>query len=280
MPTWKGEVVRKLSAGGLGRGVRLKSSLCEVFHENTKLTPLSQRIAGARIAAFVKSKVAQRLVAAPYKVYSLMDREALPRVAPQGELEESIARRRSGRRYGGAPLARAEIARLLYLTYGELGAGRPARPLASGGGLYPLEFYVAALQVRDLEAGVYHYNVEDHCLDVIRRGDVDIGRLAEILWLEDIETPESIGAFVFVAACLERTTVKYGDRGYRLVLLEAGEAVHNLALLAGGMNLACCALGGFVDNALSEYLEIDGVEEVPLVPIVFGRMEEGGHVLR
>ena len=164
-----------------------------------------------------------------------------------------------------------DLARLLFLTYGRVDKSGVVRPIASGGALYPLEFYVTAVNVEGLESGVYHYNVESHCLDVIRKGGGGIERLREIMWLDDIETVENIGAVVVIAACLPRTTVKYGDRGCRLVLIEAGEAVHNLGLLACQLGLACCPLGGFIDNALSGYLEVDGVDEVPLVPIVLGR---------
>lgn len=122
--------------------------------------------------------------------------------------------------------------------------------------------------------GCNHYNVEYHCLDVIRREVADFERLGRILWLGDLEDPQSSAAIVYVAAMLQRTTLKYGDRGYRLVLLEAGEAIHNMALLACQMNLACCPLGGFMDNMLSTYLEVDGVDEVPLVPMVIGARKQ------
>ena len=274
MLKWNRCVVKKLAGGRLHRGVNLNSSLCEVFHENTKLTPLSQRTAGTLAASFLKSDVMHHLAAGPYKVYSLMDRQELPPVEPRDTVERAIVGRRSRRRYSRQAVGLDDLARLLFLTYGRVGRGGGARPIASGGALYPLEFYVTAVNVAGLEAGVYHYNVEEHCLDVIRRDDGGTtARLSEIVWLEDIETVENIGAVIFIAAFLPRTTVKYGDRGYRLVLIEAGEAVHNLGLLASQMELGCCPLGGFIDNALSGYLEIDGVDEVPLVPVVLGRPE-------
>lgn len=276
MLKWSREVARKLSGGRLNRGVRLKSSLCEIFHENTKLTPLSQRSTGVEAATFAKSKITQKLVAAPYKVYSLVDRQTLPTVVPQGQFEAVIAKRRTIRRFSREPVALIDLARLLHMTYGRLDQNRAVRPVASGGALYPLEFYVTAINVDGLRAGVYHYDVENHCLDVIRHDQTDFERLREIMWLDDIETVENTGLIIYISAFLQRTTAKYGDRGYRLVLIEAGEAVHNLALLACQMDLACCPLGGFLDNPLSAYLEVDGVDEVPLVPMVFGRRDRGG----
>ena len=268
MLKWSRGTVRKLAGVG-GRSVKLKSALCEVFHENTKLTPLSGREFGVRSGSFLRSAVARKLAATPYKVYSLVEQVALPNISVSGELEETIIHRRSRRSFSGDPVGLEDVARLLYLTYG-LGKDGKGRPIASGGGLYPLEFYVTAWNVRDLKSGIYHYNVEAHCLDVVRQEAANCEELRKIVWLEDIEHVNCVAFIVFVAAMLPRTTIKYGDRGYRLVLMEAGEAVQNLALLASAMGVGCCALGGFLDNALSEYLDIDGVDEVPLVPVVFG----------
>ena len=274
MPKWNRQITKKLSAGGrLSRVLDLDSSLCEIFHENTKLTPLSQRTAGQMAAAFLKSDVTRRLAAAPYKVYSLMDRETLPAVTAEDPLDAAIVGRRSRRRFSEEPVTLGELARLLFMTYGRLESGEAMRPIASGGALYPLEFYAVALNVVGLERGVYHYNVEDHCLDVVRRGGVEMAALRSSVWLDDIETPQNVAAILCIAAFLPRTTIKYGDRGYRLVLIEAGEATHNVGLLASYMGLACCPLGGFIDNELSAVLEIDGVDEVPLVPIVVGRRD-------
>lgn len=263
--------LRKLTSSRMFEGVRLKSSLCEIFHENTKLTPLSGRTAGALSAAFLRSKAAHKLTEAPYKQYSLMDREALPEIEPQGEFEEILVGRRSRRVFSGDPATREELAKLLYLTYGRTAPGGLFRPVASGGGLYPLELYITVINVEGLEPGLYHYNIEHHCLDALQRGKPDFEELGELLWLQDIEDPEQATMIVYVTAILQRSTLKYGDRGYRLVLLEAGEVIQNLALVGHSMGLGSLPLGGFMDNPLSEYLRIDGVDEVPLVPMVFGR---------
>ena len=263
--------IRKLSRKGSMKSVNLKSSLCEIFHENTKLTPTTGRYYGALAAAFLKSKAFHKLTATPFKKYSLMDREPLPKIDPSGELEEILVGRRSVRDFSGEPATAEELAKLFYLTYGLTAPNGQFRPIASGGGLYPLEFYVTVINVDGVEPGLYHYDVEEHHLDAIRRGDPDFDQLNELVWLQDIADPTKMSMIVFVSAILQRSTMKYGDRGYRLVLMEAGEAIHNLSILGHSMGLSSVPLGGFIDNELSEYLEIDGVDEVPLVPICFGR---------
>jgi nitroreductase len=56
-----------------------------------------------------------------------------------------------------------------------------------------------------------------------------------------------------------------------MILMEAGEAAQNLCLIATSMDLGACLLGGFNDDLLSSFLDIDGVDEAPLLPVLVGR---------
>jgi SagB-type dehydrogenase family enzyme len=76
---------------------------------------------------------------------------------------------------------------------------------------------------------------------------------------------------VLVTAIFQRSTFKYQDRGYRLILIEAGEVAQNMTLEATSLGLGACLLGGYLDNDLSGLLEIDGIDEAPLLPVVLGR---------
>lgn len=269
-------VLKKIAGAGIYRALQLESGLSEVYHENTKLAPLSARAYTQTIAQRGKTAAAQTLAANPYKVYSLMDQAELPPPGEPNELERVIAARRSTRRYTGEAVTREELARLLLYTYGKPVAGRARRPVASGGALYPLELYVVPLNVEGLERGwVYHYNADQHSLDIVRRED-RWEEFRRIVWLADMEDVEKVSMVVVVSAVFARCTMKYLDRGYRLVLMEAGEVGHNLALLATSLGLGACLLGGFLDDQLSKLLDIDGVEEAPLLPVVLGRPAASG----
>jgi SagB-type dehydrogenase family enzyme len=65
------------------------------------------------------------------------------------------------------------------------------------------------------------------------------------------------GALMLISAVLSRTTVKYGHRGYRFALIEAGHIGQNIYLLSEKKNLGCCALGGFLDDKLNELLDLE-----------------------
>jgi SagB-type dehydrogenase family enzyme len=75
---------------------------------------------------------------------------------------------------------------------------------------------------------------------------------------------------IIVTAVFFRTQIKYSDRGYRHILLEAGHFSQNLALLAGAMDVSCCSCGGFVDDAINALLDVDGREEAAISTMILG----------
>lgn len=263
------QVFQKLGQSSAALGLKEKNSLSEIFHENTKLGPLTSRAYSAWILNFARSHKAQKTIDEAYKLYTLMERRELPAVEARTELERTIAERRSVRKFSGAPLGLEELARLLFFTYGRTDRRGSFRAVASGGALYPLELYVMALNVDGLEPGLYHYGVENGGLDVVRPGDPRAALKGLVGW-DGIDIDNAAAAIVITAA-FRRNTVKYLDRGYRMILMEAGEAAQNLSLLATSMDLGACLLGGFHDDLLSDFLDIDGVDEAPLLPVLVGR---------
>ncbi len=249
--------------------LRIKSSLSEVFHENTKLGRWTTRAAAAWTLTFGRSRTYAETRGHEYKTYTLMERRALPAVAAQSDLERTIAARRSTRTFSGTAISLDELARLLRFAYGRTDDRGQFRAVASGGALYPLELYVIALNVDGLEPGVYHYGIETAHLDVVTPGEC-LAALKDIVYWQGIDIDRA-AAVIVISAAFYRSTIKYLDRGYRMVLMEAGEAAQNLCLMATSLQLGACLVGGFHDDGLSALLEIDGLEEAPLLPIVVGR---------
>jgi len=250
-------------------GLDTLNSLSEVFHENTKLGPLGARAYSTWIYNFSRSRTAQQTLHEGYKVYTLMERRDLPRVEARSELERTIAARRSIRTFSGTALGLEELTRLLFFTYGRTDARGSFRAVASGGALYPLELYLVALNVDGLERGVYHYGVETGHLDVVTLGNC-FEALKDVVTWQGVDIDNASVAIVITAA-FRRSTAKYLDRGYRMILMEAGEAAQNLCLMATSMDIGTCLLGGFNDDLLSDLLDIDGVDEAPLLPVLVGR---------
>lgn len=268
-------VARSYQRRGSRKVLSNDATLADLFHENTKLGALSSRDYGRHISLYTSSPSAQLLMAHPYKVYSLDDRVDLPEVEPATHLEETAVRRRSHRRLTGEPITREELARLLRFTYGLTAPGSRFRPVASPGALYPLEIYVVARTIEGLEPWLYHFNVEKHALDVVARVD-KWEQIKETVSIGDMDDPDEASALLFITAVLQRATAKYLDRGYRMILFEAGEVAHSLSLLATSLGLGGYMIGGFMDDAVSDVLEIDGIDEVPLIPMVLGRLPTPG----
>jgi SagB-type dehydrogenase family enzyme len=123
------------------------------------------------------------------------------------------------------------------------------------------------LRVGDLAPRLYHFDPLSADLEVVQ------SRLAaeELEALSTYpEVASSCAALILVAAIFGRTRFKYGLRGYRFALLEAGHIAQNVVLAATALGLAAVPLGAFYDRRTDEFLGLDGVNESTLYTIAFG----------
>ena len=179
---------------------------------------------------------------------------ALPAPIRQGtvSLEAALGLRRSVRVFRADALTLAQLGQLLWAAQGT-GTRAGHRNAPSAGGLHPLELYVAAGQVDQLPAGVYHYAPSDHQLVLRAPGDCRAALANAALeesWLA--EAP----AIIAIAAAYERTTAKYGPRGLRYVHLDAGYAGENLCLQAAALHLGSTVVGAFDDDSVDRLLQL------------------------
>ena len=132
------------------------------------------------------------------------------------------------------------------------------RAAPSAGGLYPLELYVFADRVSGLAGGLYHYDVRGHGLEHLSP-EFTVPALQPVLYTYPlIENANAVFAF---SAVFRRTQDKYGPRGYRYILLEAGHAAQNLCLAAAELGLGSLCMGGFADTALNRVMGLAPLEE-------------------
>jgi SagB-type dehydrogenase family enzyme len=138
------------------------------------------------------------------------------------------------------------------------------RPVPSAGALYPLEVYVIAPAVPGLGPGVYHYDPFRRRLALL-----DQLRFAELREaLVDQSLADVTSALLVVTGVFWRSRVKYGARGYRFTLLEAGHLVQNALLASTDLELAALPLGGFHDTLLDRLVGADGLDEATLHAVV------------
>jgi SagB-type dehydrogenase family enzyme len=67
-----------------------------------------------------------------------------------------------------------------------------------------------------------------------------------------------------------RSRFKYGQRGYRFALLEAGHVVQNAVLAAAALGLAALPVGGFYDRRLDAVVGADGLDEASVYALTIG----------
>lgn len=183
---------------------------------------------------------------------------------------DAIAARRSQRTFGVTTPSLDALATVLAAGYGVHGAraGMAARAVPSGGGLYPLELYVLQLASGPVPNGVHHYHPGRHCLQTVRR-ECDRGAVERASIYPEIIAQAPL--VLALTADLPRTRAKYGERGYRLALLEAGHVSQNLYLIVQALDLAVVALDGFYDDRVHALLDVDGVSEIALVLFAVGQ---------
>jgi len=178
-------------------------------------------------------------------------------------LDVALATRRSAKPPEPRVLPLPVLATLLAAPYRSAG-GRRATP--SGGALYPLELYAIVLDVAGLDGGVHHYDPYAHRLE--RLGAVERDDVARAL--VDPELAANAAAVLVVTGMFFRSRFKYGLRGYRFVLLEAGHVVQTAALAAAALGVPALPLGGFYDRLLDELVGADSLHEATVYALLLG----------
>ncbi|MCU7919083.1 MAG: SagB/ThcOx family dehydrogenase [Candidatus Thiodiazotropha sp. (ex Epidulcina cf. delphinae)] len=193
---------------------------------------------------------------------------------PDAGMDQLLRNRLSCRRFSPQPLALQTLSDLLFVGYGILEIGEFGnlefleRPVPSGGGLYPLELFAIVNQVSGLESGIYHYRPVGHYLEQLRKVLLPKA-LREYLIMGQASLAVA-PVLLVVASVVGRSLGKYGDRGYRYILLEAGHMMQNVNLAAISHGLGSCNIGGFFDQELGELLCLDPDLAAPLYATAIG----------
>jgi SagB-type dehydrogenase family enzyme len=238
----------------------------ELFHEASRLYP---NVAPARLEVLhelTRDGELARSATRSSRTHSHRPGVELPAGRPlRGRLGELLAGRVSATAEVLRPVPLRDLATVLDASYAAARRGRELRrPVPSAGALYPLEAYVVAPAVTGLEPGVYHY-------DPFRSRLALLGptRFADLrAALVDRSLADVTAALLVLTGVFWRSRFKYGARGYRFALLEAGHVVQNALLAATDLDLTALPLGGFHDVLLDRLVGADGLDEATLHAVV------------
>ncbi|MFC5288686.1 thiopeptide-type bacteriocin biosynthesis protein [Actinokineospora guangxiensis] len=198
-------------------------------------------------------------------------------------LADVLVRRRSARRFGGA-VSIGELGTLLRssLTVHERDAAdgrheaRLRRGYPSAGTMFPARLRAFVWSVDDLRPG--SYLVDPAGCRLLRYAEApDTSEVAELSpWFLPEAGARTIDAaaipvMLVLSVRLDEIRARYGVRGLRFALIEAGHLAQNLVLCATGLGLESLTIGGFYDDLVHETLGMDGLAEAAQYLIPVGR---------
>jgi SagB-type dehydrogenase family enzyme len=197
-----------------------------------------------------------------YKDYPDAPETQLPPSAFPGgiDLKEVISRRRSVRTFSKKAVTLAQLSTLLWASAGitKRTANFEYRAAPSAGALYPIETYLVANNVEDLEPGLYHYPVRKHVLQQLRKGELGMAAAAASLD-QDIAAKCAVD-FIWTAV-FQRSAWKYRQRAFRYVYLDCGHIAGQLSLGAVALGLGSCNIAAIYDGEMNALLGVDREEE-------------------
>lgn len=201
------------------------------------------------------------------------------------ELGEAIARRRSNRHFSGSPLGLGQLAALVRSAAGVTISTPGAHPAVAGlpiqfrscpsaGGLYPVDLYIVAKNCTGLTSAVYLY---DWRQDVLRTVNSDKPLSAVMDAFSDrhdesIQLSKSSVVFLLVGRP-QRVLRKYGDRGCRMMLIEAGCIAQTIHLAASALGLGSVDCSAVFDDEVHAALSLTGRFDILLHTIVIGQLD-------
>lgn len=188
-----------------------------------------------------------------------------PRLSGAVSVEQAIAERRSLRSFHERALSLELVSQILWAAQG-VSSSDGKRTVPSAGGLLPLEIYLLAGSIEELEAGLYRYEPALHVLRLVSPGDrrVQLATIShEQMWMA------AAPAAILVAAVYERTTGKFGAEARKYVDMEVGHVGQNVHLEACALGLGTVVVAAFDPAEVSRLLDLPN-GETPLYVMPIG----------
>lgn len=181
---------------------------------------------------------------------------------------EVLNKRQSCRSFTSEPISIKKITMLLKTVAQTRDREIPKKIYPSAGMRWPIEWYLAAINVSSLSSGIYHYESFTNSLELLQEGD-PWPSLSQAFVMQEINCPAAV---LILTSAFYRTWIKYGARGSRFAHMEAGAAAMCLDLIATEANLGVVWIGGFVDSIIFELLDLhwDMELEAPILCIALG----------
>lgn len=224
--------------------------------------------AGVEIEAFV----AQHGAPPPaFSTRAVTDQVALPCPRPEGEFYSTLMQRRTTRAFDpDVPMTLEQLGTVLHYVFGchghapAFGTGTYIkRTSPSGGCLHPTEAYLLISNVTDIVAGIYHYDIRNHALNVISALEPDACRETATSFMCGQSYLGAAHVSFILSARFFRSHWKYRrhQKAYPGLLMDAAHLSQTLYLVAAELGLGAFFTIAINGRDIERRLELDGVRE-------------------
>jgi len=199
----------------------------------------------------------------------------LPIIKRDHPLYKLLLQRRTTRAYDRSqPMTLEQLAIILYYVYGCHGYSRIfediiglKRTSPSGGGLHPVGVYTLVINVDGLEAGLYHYSMQNHSLEMIE--------LLERKEAEDLANeftsgqsfPKQAHVLFIMTARFYRNFWKYRKhpKAYTVINMDAAHLSQTLYLVCAELGLGAFVTAAINSINIERRLGLNGFDEGAIV---------------
>jgi SagB-type dehydrogenase family enzyme len=189
-----------------------------------------------------------------------------PLVPPTNPSSATWKRRRSERVFSSTAITTQHLSELCWPFAARADGSRHS---ASGGAKYPILIYAALLQIAGastLQNTLAWYDPQAHGFTPFAACP-PWETLAKALSVDWTTAPSVV---FFITARSKGSLAKYGERGGRFILLEAGSYMGALGYEAARLDLSGVAVGSMRDAAVADLLQLDSQIEMPVLAYACG----------
>ena len=211
---------------------------------------------------------------APSFKNSILTKLELPDAVLDGanSFEKVTAFRRNLLQFSTKSLELTQIAQLAWAGAGIVDKKNGFRTAPSTGNTYPIQLYFV------IRGGVYLYNPGEHSLRKVFAGNV-INKLAAATSNRPLQAGVAKAPCnIIIAGAPRKMMAKFGIKGRRFMLLEAGHIAQNIQLQAVSLGLGAVAIAEFNEAEAAKICKLSGDQEAILI-ICVGNPAEGSAVM-
>ena len=247
-----------------------KGRIYQFYHINSKHSPRTQSFQAPKV-----NYSSKRQEEGSYPVIAKVP--YLEEVKDTGyTLYSSLMERRTSWSFTRSTMTDEEILMFLAYSFGVSDREQNTKSYPSGGRMYPVEIYL--IPNTSIQQGskifckdkVYRYNVVSRDIEVVAEGNIKL--------IDTLTSSTDIGTMTFADTqfliCLVgnymQINEKYHSLTYRLIQMELGHMGQNIMLTAAMLRLSTVPLGGFFEDRVNRYLNIDGITKQTLYVFAMG----------